>query len=425
MSRDFEAVDYFRDEELVNDPQPYYDYLRSKCPVQREPHHDVFMITGYDEASAAFSDAESFSACIAPSGPFPGFPVPLDGVDDATELIAQHRGELPLNKTLMTMDPPEHTRHRGLVRQHFTPRRVAETEEAMASLADQEIDRFIGNGVVDLMHEFSAPYALMNICTLLGVPEEDWPEFRVEMLGEHRDRGLGTIKGEIRKDAHNFVHDRFTRYIEDRRREPREDVLTRIATTKFPDGSTPSVDEVMHLASALFIGGSGTTAHLLGSAFLRIAEDPALQERLRSERNLIPNFIEEVLRLEGPIKGTFRLAKSGTDVGGVEIPTGSTVMLIAAAASRDPRHFDNPHELDPDRENARQHRSFGYGPHVCPGAALARAEARFAIERLLDRLDQIEINEAIHGPVGARRFEYLPTYQVRGLQELHLTFKAV
>jgi cytochrome P450 family 150 subfamily A5 len=424
MSRDFDAVDYFRDEELVVDPHPYYEYLRSKCPVQREPHHDVVMITGYDEASTAFSDSESFSACIAPSGPFPGFPVPLEGLDDVTELIARHRNELPLNKTIMTMDPPDHTRHRGLMRQQLTPRRVAETEEAMLGLADQEIDRFIDNGVVDFIHEFSAPYALMNICTLLGIPEEDLPEFRVEMLGERRDRGLGTIKGEIAKDAHSFVHDRFTRYIEDRRRDPRDGILTRLATAGFPDGSTPTVEDVMHLAGSLFIGGSGTTAHLLGAAFQRIGEDPALQQRLRSEPDLIPNFVEELLRLEGPIKGTFRLAKVTTDVGGVEVPAGSTTMLVCNAASRDPRHFDNPHELDPARKNARHHRAFGYGIHSCPGAALARAEARVAIERLLERLDQIEVNEAMHGPVGARRFNYVPSYQLRGLQELHLKFKA-
>jgi cytochrome P450 family 150 subfamily A5 len=424
MTRDFETVDYFRDEELVRDPQPYYDYLRNKCPVHRESHHDVFMVTGYDEATAAFGDAESFSACIAPSGPFPGFPVPPDGRSDFTELIAQRRNELPLNKTLMTMDPPQHTAHRALTKQQFTPRRVSQTEDAMQGLADQEIDRFIDNGVVDFIHEFSAPYALMNICTLLGVPEEDWAEFRVEMLGEHRDRGLGTIKGEISKDAHSFVHGRFARYVEDRRREPRDDILTRMATATFPDGSTPTVEDVMHLAGALFIGGSGTTAHLLGAAFQRIAEDPELQKRLRSDRDLIPNFVEEMLRLEGPIKGTFRLAKVPTEVGGVEVPAGSTMMLICDAASRDPRHFDNPHDLDLERENVRQHRAFGFGPHVCPGAALARSEARVAIERILDRLDQIQINEAIHGPAGARRFEYLPTYQVRGLQELHLTFTA-
>ncbi|BBY38044.1 cytochrome P450 [Mycobacterium mantenii] len=423
MSRDFESVDFFRDEKLVSDPQPYYEYLRSKCPVHRESHHDVVMVTGYDEASAAFTDSDSLSACIAPGGPFPGFPVSLAG-DDVADLIEQYRDQLPLSKEIMTMDPPQHTRHRALTRQHFTPRRVSETEQAMRGLADQEIDRFIDNGAVDLMHEFAAPYALMNICTLLGIPEEDWPEFRVEMLGEHRDRGLGSIKSEIARDAHSFVHDRFTRYIEDRRADPRDDILTRMATAPFPDGSTPTIEDVLQLASALFIGGSGTTAHLLGSAFLRIAEDPQLQQRLRDEPGLIPNFVEEVLRLEGPIKGTFRLTKVPTNIGGVEVPAGSTLMLVCAAAGRDPRHFDNPDDLDLGRQNARQHRSFGLGPHVCPGAALARAEARVGIESLLDRLDQIQINEAIHGPAGARRFNYLPTYQIRGLQELHLTFKS-
>ena len=424
MSRDFESVDYFRDEELVVDPHPYYEYLRDKCPVYRETHHDVVMVTGYDEASAAFADADSLSACIAPSGPFPGLPVPLDGRDDVTELIEQYRDQLPLNKEVMTMDPPRHTRHRALMKQQFTPRRVSETEDAMIGLADNEIDRFISNGAFDLIGEFSAPFALLNICTLLGIPEEDWPEWRVEMLGEHRDRGLGTVKGEIAKDAHSFVHERFRRYIEERRRAPRDDIITHMTEATFPDGEAPTDDDVLELASALFIGGSGTTAHLLGSAFLRIAEDPELQQRLRNNPGLIPNFVEEMLRLEGPVKGTFRLAKVPISLGGVDVPAGSTLMLICAAAGRDARHFDHPDELDLERANVRHHRSFGFGAHVCPGAPLARAEARVAIERLLERLDQIEINETIHGPAGARRFHYLPTYQLRGLSDLHLKFKA-
>jgi cytochrome P450 len=420
--RDFGAVDYFRDEALVVDPHPYYDYLRALCPVQREPHHNVVVVTGYDEASAAFADGRNLSSCIAPNGPIPGFPVPVEGRDDVAELIEEHRGRLPLNREIMTLDPPTHRQHRALMMRQLTPKRVSEIEALMHQLADTEIDQFIGKRVCNLIDDFAAPYALMNICVLLGVPEDDHAEFRVEMLGEHRDRGLGSVKKEMGVDPFAFLRERFTRYVEDRRKEPRDDVLTRMAQAPFSDGSVPEVEDVVRLATALFIGGSGTTAHLLGSAFARIAEDRELQDRLRDEPSLTPNFVEEVLRLEGPVKATFRLAKTHTAIGGVDVPAGATIMLGCAAAGRDERQFERPHELDLERLNARQHLSFGFGSHHCPGASLARAEARVGIERLLQRLDEVRIDESMHGPADARTFTYLPTYQLRGLTALHLTF---
>lgn len=423
MNSDLEAIDYFKDEGLVVDPHPYYDHLRDLCPVYREPHQGVVMVTGYEEAADAFANSKTLSACIAPNGPIPGFPVPLEG-EDVSALIEQHRDRLPLNKAMMTMDPPQHTRHRALMMRQFTPKRIAETEHAMAGLADAEIDRIIDHDRCNFIDEFAAPYALMNICSLLGVPDEDLAEFRVEMLGEHRDRGLGSVKGQMGLDPFAFLRERFTRYIEGRRAEPRGDVMTRMAEARFADGSIPEVDDVVHLASDLFIGGSGTTAHLLGSAFVRLAEDQDLQSRLRDEPSLVPSFVEEMLRLEGPVKGTFRLVKTATEIGGAEVAAGSTVMLLCAAAGRDARQFEHPHQIDLERPNPRRHLSFGLGVHACPGAPLARAEARVAIERLLARMRQIEIDEDVHGPADDRRFAYLPTYQLRGLSSLHLRFEA-
>jgi cytochrome P450 len=422
--RDFDAVDYFSDEQLVVDPHPYYDHLRAKCPVHREAQRGVVVITGHEEAASAFADSQHLSSCIAPNGPIPGFPVSTEGRDDVAALIAEHRSQLPLSREIMTLDPPEHTAHRALMMRQFTPKRVSETEGMMQVLADAEIDRFIGNGKFNLIDEFSAPYALMNICVLLGVPEEDHAEFRVEMLGKHRDRGLGSVKQQMTVDPFAFLRGRFTRYVEDRRKDPQDDVLTRMSAATFPDGSVPEVEDVVRLAAALFIGGSGTTAHLLGSAFLRLGEDQVLQDRLRAEPERIPTFVEEVLRLEGPVKATFRLSKEPLTIGGVDVAAGSTLMLACAAAGRDERHFEHPDELDIERENARQHLAFGFGNHVCPGASLARAEARVATERLLERLRGIDIDAKVHGPAGDRRLTYLPTYQLRGLTGLHLTFDA-
>ncbi len=129
-----------------------------------------------------------------------------------------------------------------------------------------------------------------------------------------------------------------------------------------------------------------------------------------------------MLRYEGPVKGDFRLARRATTVGGVELAAGSTVMVLNAAANRDPRKFERPEVFDPDRENARHHIAFGHGVHVCPGAPLARTEGRVSLEKLLDRMAGIKISERAHGPANARHYSYVPTYILRGLTRLHLEF---
>jgi cytochrome P450 family 150 subfamily A5 len=219
-----------------------------------------------------------------------------------------------------------------------------------------------------------------------------------------------------------FLYGRFSDYVEDRRREPRADVITGLATATFPDGSLPEVIDVVRIAANLFAAGQETTVRLLASALQLLAERPDLQQRLRDERDRIPNFVEETLRYESPVKGDFRLARVPATVAGVDIPAGTTMMVCNGAANRDPRRFPEPNEFLVDRANARQHLAFGHGIHTCPGAPLARAEARVSVERLLDRMDDITISEAQHGPADARRYEYAPTYILRGLTRLHLQF---
>ncbi|MEY9836528.1 cytochrome P450 [Streptacidiphilus sp. EB103A] len=421
MTNDFEAMDYFRDDALVADPYPYLDALREQCPVRRESHHDVLMVTGYDEAVEVFHDAKTFSSCIAVTGPFPGFPVPLVG-DDLTELIEQHRDELPMSDQLPTMDPPTHTDHRGLLMRLITPKRLKENEESMARLADRVLDTFLADGEGEFISGFAGPFTLLVIADLLGVPEEDLGEFLERM--QHRPQSAGGL-GSTGDDtlAHSpmeFLYERFAAYIEDRRREPRDDVLTGLATATFPDGSIPEVGDAVRVAANLFSAGQETTVRLLSSAFKLIAEDPELQRLLRGDRTRVPNFVEETLRMESPIKGDFRLARVPTTVGGVDVPAGTTLMVVNGAANRDPRRFEDPGTFDPARTNARQHLAFGRGIHACPGAPLARAEGRVGIERLLDRTSDIRISERVHGPDDARRFQYLPTFILRGLTHLNL-----
>ncbi|MGW1028908.1 cytochrome P450 [Streptomyces sp. NPDC002577] len=421
--KDYESVDFFRDEGPIEDPYPYFDSLRAQCPVHRENHHDVVMVTGYEEAVQIYNDTATFSACNSVTGPFPGFPVPLEG-DDVSELIEQHRDELPMSDQLPTLDPPVHTDHRALLMRLITPKRLKENEAAMWHLADGLLDDFLTGGEGEFIHGFAGPFTMLVIADLLGVPEEDRAALAEELRhGPAAGAAMGsTSEGTMAHSPLEHLYARVARYIEDRRRAPREDVLSGLAAATFPDGRLPEVSDVVRVAANLFAAGQETTVRLLGTAIKLIAENPDLQRKLRAERDRIPAFVEEALRIESPVKGDFRLSKVPTTVGGVDIPAGTTVMVLNGAANRDPRQFECPAEFDIGRSNVRRHLAFGRGVHTCPGAPLARAEARVAIERLLDRTGDIRLSEAKHGPEDARRYRYVPTFMLRGLTRLFLEF---
>ncbi len=421
---EYDDIDFFRGDELIADPYPYFDHLRSGCPVQREPKHGVVMVTGYEEAVSVYTNTSTFSSCNAVTGPFPGFPVPLEG-DDVSDLIEQHRDELPFSDQLTTMDPPKHKAHRGLLMRLITPKRLRENEDFMWRHADRQIDEFVQRGQCEFIRDFAGPFTLYVIADLLGVPEEDHEWFREELQGggHNRDQALGSTGS--RTMSHSpleFLYDSLSTYVEERRREPRSDVLTGLATATFPDGSMPEVIDVVRVAANVFSAGQETTVRLLGAALQTIADNPDIADRLREDSTRIPDFVEECLRFESPVKGDFRLARTGSTVGGVDIPAGSTVMVLNGAAGRDPRRFEEPDRFRMDRPNAKEHLAFGRGPHACPGGPLARAETRISIERLLARLSDIRISESAHGPVGDRHYAYVPTYILRGLTQLNLEF---
>jgi cytochrome P450 len=418
---DFDNIDFFTDESLVNDPYPYFEHLRAKCPVVEEPAQGTLAVTGYDEISEIYRRTEDFSSCNSAIGPFAPFPTKPEG-DDISAFIAEHREQLPMNEHFVTMDPPEHTRHRSLLHRLLTPKRLKENEDFMWRLADRQIDEFIAKGSCEFITEYSKPFALLVVADILGVPEEDHDLIR-RRLGVQRPGAVDD--GDHEWNALNplgSLDQLFISYIEDRRRAPRHDVLTALATATFPDGTVPEPVEVSRAATFLFAAGQETTARLLATALEVLGARPDLQRRVRAERDLIPDFIEECLRYESPVKADFRLARRNTTIGDVYVAAGTTVTLLNGAANRDPGHFASPVEFDAERPNARDHLAFGRGIHSCPGGPLARAEGRISIERILDRMGDIEISEEHHGPAGNRRYQYEPTFILRGLTELHIDF---
>lgn len=419
---EFESVDFFTDVSLVPNPYPYFDHLRARCPVLPRPEQGVIAVTGHSEALAVYKDP-AFSSCVSVAGPFSGLPFEPEG-DDIGSLIEQHRSQIPMSEHIVTQDPPEHARTRGLLSRLLTPKRLKENEDFMWRLADQQLDEFLSRGNCEFLDDYARPFSGLVIADLLGVPVEDHEEFRDVFSGKFS----GGVEDDSMTRAHNpleYLDDKFTTHITERRRQPREDVLTELAQAKYPDGSTPEVIDVVRLATFLFAAGQETTTKLLSFGVRALAESPELQKLLREDRSRIPNFVEETLRMESPVKCHFRMARTTTTIGDTDIPAGSTVMLLPGASNRDARKFEQPDEFRIDRPNVREHVAFGRGNHSCPGAPLARAEGRISLNRILDRMADIAITEGEHGPPDARRYTYDPTWQMRGLSELHLEFTPI
>jgi cytochrome P450 family 150 subfamily A5 len=411
---DFSNVDLFRDTELPANPYPFYEWIRSHGPVWYYERWDVWLVTGYEEAVAVYHDQKVWSNCNTVSGPFVKMSVPLEG-DDITQIIEEHRDELPFSDQLPSFDPPKHTAQRGLLMRLITPKRLKENEEFLWAFADETIDKFIDRGECELLHDYAIPYTLMVIADLLGVPDEDRDAFL-----QHLTTRVRTAR--LEHKPLGYLYEQFTRYIEDRRANPRDDVMTEMAMARFPDGSLPPVDDVMRIAANLFSAGSETTARLIGMSLRTLGDHPEFQQQLRQDHRLIAPFVEEMLRTEAPLKGSFKLAKVRTSLGGIEMAPGTTVFVMTDAASRDPRQYENPGEFRLDRANGRQHLAFGHGIHTCAGAPLARAETHATLVRFLERMSDIRVSEGFHGPIGERRYDYDPTYMLRGLKELHLEF---
>jgi len=417
---EFEDVNFFTDRKIQDDPYPYFDWVRAQSPVWQEPNYGMYVITGHPEAMVVYGDPASFppndtasgtfSSCNCVCGSFVKLSEPFEG-DDVTDIIVKCRNELPFSDQLPSFDPPTHTAHRHLLMRLITPKRLKENEDFMWRFADRLIDAFVDTGSCEMVGAYAEPFTLTVIADLEGVPETDHSLFRER---------LSTVHQEVTHKPLEFLYERFSGYIEDRRQNPSNDVLSGLATATFPDGSTPEVKDAALIAANLFAGGQETTVRLLSFALRMLGERPDLQRAVREERQRIPNFLEETLRLESPLRTQFRMTRVRTELAGVEIPAGASLMLVPGACNRDPRMFERPYDFDIDRANARQHIAFGHGIHTCAGAPLARAEGRVTINRFLDRTEDISISEEHHGPPGNRRYDYLPTFFLRGLERLYL-----
>lgn len=413
-------IDFFTDPETARKSEPYFDYMLANHPVFREPKYGVVIVTGYEEALQVYHQPEVYSSINRTGGPVLDLPFELVG-DDISDLLEQHREYFPQHDQIVTFDPPMHTDHRSILMGLITPKRLKENEDFLKRTADQFLDKALTDGHLEFIWDYAKGYTILAVADLLGVPVEDH-DMLLKLLAVQ-----GPVLGNLELQANHHsslerLYDYFVEKIEQRRLDPQGDILTGMALATFPDGSLPEPVEVARIAANMFAAGQETTVQLMGITLARIAEDADLQALLRRESSLIPKFIEETLRIEAPIKGSFRLTKVATTLGGEELAPGTVVMLLHGAAGRDARIFDDPANFDVERANARQHLAFGRGIHTCPGAPLARAEAVFSIQRILDRTSSITVSEEHHGPAGEREWDLIRSYKFRGHNQLYLDY---
>jgi cytochrome P450 len=414
-------VDFFTDPDVAAKAEPWFDHMIANHPVFREPKYGVVIVTGYEEALQVYHQPDVYSSINRTGGPVVDLPFEVVG-DDISDLLEQHRSFFPQNDQIVTFDPPVHTDHRAILMGLITPKRLKENEQFLKDTADRILDELLPTGKCEFIWDYCKGYTILAVADLLGVPTSDH-SMLLELLATQPGPVLGNL--ELQANHHAGIerlYDYFSEKIVERRANPQEDVLTGMALSTFPDGSLPEPIEVARIASNLFAAGQETTVQLMGITMQRIADDAELQERLRNDFSLIPKFIEETLRVEAPIKGSFRLVKRPTELGGFDLAPGTVLMLLHGAAGRDARVFDDPAKFDETRPNARQHLAFGRGIHTCPGAPLARAEAVFTIQRILERTSSIRIDEGHHGPAGSREWELIRSYKFRGHTHLYLQF---
>lgn len=420
---DLAERDYFTDHSVLLNPYEYFEAMRAHGPVHRLKGRNLVVITGFEEGIDVLLDSDHFSSSIAAVGPVAPLPFTPEGDDISDQIEAAHDPNSP-TALMVNYDGDRHVAARSILTSLFTPSRLKANEDFMEGYAAKIVGEVVAKGGCELIKEIAAPYVTLVIADLLGVPAEDQEEFRKVIDSGPPAGNIDDAENSQASSSLLFMGSYFTRYVQDRLANPRDDVLTELAHAKYPDGSQAPVLEVVKTAMFLFAAGQDTSAKLLGNSIRFLAEDPELQEELRRDPSQLPAFIEEMLRLEGSVKATFRLTKRSTSLGGVDLQAGQPVVIAVSAGNRDARRWQAPAEFRMDRPRIKEHVGFGRGAHTCPGAPLARAEVRVLLEQFLKQTSHIALNEAHHGPASERRLSYEASYIIRGLNELHVDFEA-
>ncbi|AQT72818.1 cytochrome P450 family protein [Streptomyces sp. fd1-xmd] len=371
--------------EFATDPYPAYAWLREHAPVHRTKLPsgvDAWLVTRYADARQALADQR-----LSKNPAHHAEPAHAKG---KTGIPGERKAELMTH--LLNIDPPDHTRLRRLVSKAFTPRRVAEFTPRVQALTDHLIDRFAGRGEADLIHEFAFPLPIYAICEMLGVPREDQDDFRdwAGMMIRHGGGPRGGVARSV-KQMRTYLGE-----LIHRKRDDLGDDLISDLIRASDHGDHLTEGEATAMAFILLFAGFETTVNLIGNGVHSLFMNPVQRERLQrslaaGERGLLATGVEELLRYDGPVElATWRFATEPLTLGGERIETGDPVLVVLAAADRDPARFTDPDTLDLSRSD-NQHLGYGHGIHYCLGAPLARLEGQTALATLLTRLPDLEL----------------------------------
>ncbi|MFK4111496.1 cytochrome P450 [Streptomyces sp. NPDC002176] len=363
------------------DPYPLYTELR-RTPVLHEEQDGPYVISSYWDIESLLHDPRisSDAANLAAAG--------------ADELNQAENTGLP--PSFIRLDPPEHDRLRRIANSAFgpphEPRRIDDMRDELHGIVTELIDGLAGETEIDLVDQFAYPFPVTVICRLLGVPREDEPRFRswvdplVASLDPETRQGADPEFVKTAQEARTQLGMYLAGLVEERAKDPRDDMLSDLAAGKGPDGAMTMM-EVLSTAVLLLIAGHETTVNLITNGVLTLLRHPEYLQRLREEPDLAVNIVEELLRYEPPVQLVpQRTCITDIEVRGVTIPKGSRIWLMLAAGNRDPERFKNPDRFDPDRDDL-QHLGFGSGIHSCFGAPLARLETQIALAELARRLE--------------------------------------
>ena len=420
----FKERDYFTDPSVLLDPYTYFEEMRPRGPVCQLETHDCLLVTGFDECVEVLRNPTDFSSLnsLASSA----FPLPFkpEGSDISAQLEA-HRDQYVGGNLVVTYDDTRHNNVRYLVNRMFTPTRLKANEAFMRDYARQIVGKVVADGQCELVKQIATPYVTMVIADLLGVPAADRALFEQQIAQGQTVGSIESTDSPTDMSVLEFMGGFFARYLQERAANPGSDLLSELVTSTYPGGAKPDLVELVSLAVFMFAAGQDTSAKLLGNSMRYIVDTPGLQQQLRDDRNLIPWMLEEVLRLEGSTKATHRVARRDTRIGDVKVPAGKAVIVALAAGNRDPRRWgEDANEFKLNRPGIRQHIAFSRGVHTCAGAPLARAEVSAILNSFFDLTTDIAISEAVHGKRGARRYQFEPSFIIRGLENLHLELGA-
>lgn len=413
MSDLLEEQDFF-EPEVLSCPFSFDKEARARAPVYKSSSQDnTYIVFSYDLVKQVLRQPNLYSSKNEQA---------LLGRsihdEQCQKIYKQGWAQVP---TLLTNDPPEHTRFRKLVQTAFMPARIDRLEPYVISVVDRLIDGFIDDGRCDFLAQFAGPFPCTIISNQLGVPVEDiakvaaWSTAFLELIGSFLPP---EEEAERAKQVVEFQH-YMKNLLDERRAQPEDDMLTDLLNARVDDERPLDETELLNISQQLLVAGNGTTTHTIGAGLWMLIQNPEVLEQVRQNPELVDKLVEEIVRLLTPTNSMWRSATADSELGGVNIPEGAMILMRFGSANRDEKYFENADQIDLSRKYGAPSMAFGGGAHSCIGGVLARKELKCAFLRISQRMTNIRLAE------GSKEPEYMPNVLLRGIDGIEIEFDKI